>query len=238
MATPEEMQAEIDALKNTASSNESKYAESQRVQRAFNNLPEVERSYLNAHARGENPAPLQPQAVTPEPPSEIDPDIDAGAAMRQLEERLTAQFEQKTQAILAMQDQKFNSVATPMLQMRAESSQASVKKSFDDQFGDGMFEKYRGKAAELASGNEALLQNEAGLTALLKAAIADDAISIGREQEATAKARRSEMADSIFGGPQPGTARGSDETDFTDLDWDNNPEGALAESFLRMSEGG
>lgn len=233
MATPEELQAELDRVKTELAASEAKVKTAASIQRAFNNLrdsnPDAAK-YLEDLAASRPAQPFWEQAAST---AEVDPDVDTGAALRQLEERLTAQFEQRTQQLLALQDQKFNSVANPVLQMRAESAQKNVKAAFDAQYGEGKFDEYRSKAAELAAGNDALLQDENGLTTLLNAAIAPDLIGMGREQIAAEKAQRNEMANSIFGGPTPGASKGGSEDEFDDLDWKNDPEGAFEAAFDR-----
>lgn len=237
--TPEEMQAEIERLKQQVADNEAKVKTAASIQRAFNNLKDHNgqaAQYLEDLAAGRPATPFWEASHAVE--TDVDPDLDTAGALSQMEQRISAAVEAKVQGILGMLDSKFNAVANPVLEMRAKSAQANVQRDFDAKFGAGSFEKYRGKAAELAQGNESLLQNEAGLMALLKASIAEDAIEIGKQQKAAESERRTSLLDSVFGGPTPGGARGSDGTGFDDLDWTNNTVGALAEAAERIAQGG
>ncbi len=229
MPTEQELQAEIERLKQKITESAASIAEASKIQNAFRNLPLKERKYLDALAKGEEPEPLVVQPPTPEP----DPDVDTGAALKALEERLMGAVEQRLGGVVSLLEQKANVALTRAMGVESQNSMRNVQQWFEQTYPGMSFDAYRAKAAEKANGSEALLQTEAGLKTLLEAAVAPDLIEYGRTQAAQEKARVQEMANSVFGGPVPGAAKGGDEDDFSDLDWDNDPDGAFLKAFER-----
>jgi hypothetical protein len=178
-------------------------------------------------------APWEKSTDAPALDAAPDPDLDTAAALKAQEERLMAAFEQRISQMSGLLDQKVNSTLQRTMGLESKSAISNVQQWFEQTYPSMDFGAYRAKAAEQAQGAEALLQTEQGLKTLLQAAVAPDLVEYGRSQAAEEKARVREMADSVFGGPVPGSARGGDEDDFADLDWDNDPDGAFLKAFER-----
>lgn len=235
--SPEEMEkkiAELEAWKaNAKTSVENAAKIHAAVKNVKNNNPTVG-EYIETIASGV--AATAPwERATSETAAEVDPDLDTAAALKAQEERLTALFDQKLNQMATLLDQKSTNALNRSMALESQNSVSGVQRWFERTYPTLSWDDYRAKAASLGEDAPALLSNEKGLQTLLKAAIADDAPELARQQLAEEKARKTAMVNEVFGGPQPTTGKGGDEGDFDDLPWDSDPEGALLKAFERTS---
>lgn len=232
MPTEQELQAELDKLKQELADNKRKIEVAASIQRAYNNLPAAERDYLQARADGREAAPPWGEAPKPEP--EIDPDLDTAAALKAQEERLTAHFDAKLNQMASLLNQQVTAANTRAMSLESREAVSKAQQWFEQEYPGFDFEKYRAVAGNVP-GAEALAGSPEGLQTLLRAAVAPDLVEHGRSQVKEEKTRINRMVNDIFGGPTPTGARGGDEDEFDDLDWETNPDRALEQAAERMS---
>ncbi len=236
MPTPEELQAEVDRLKQELADNRKKVDTAASIQRAFTSLrdkkPEAAQ-YLEDVAAGRVATPFWKDTEATPPP---DPDIDAEGALKAMEQRLTEQFQAQLNQMTNLLSQQAQAANTRAMNLESRNAIAQAESWFKQTYPALDWEKYRAIAGSMP-GADQLAGSQEGLQTLLNAAVAPDLIEHGRSQIAEEKARVNEAVNSIFGGPTPTGARGSDEDDFADLDdeFTSNPEGALQKAVERMS---
>lgn len=244
MATPEELEAKIAQLEAAAAENTAKVKAAAGIQQAFTNLrgsnPNAAQ-YLQDLADRKEATPFWDQApAAPEAPASNIEDLDTGAAMQQMQANFQAQLDQMSQQLLGVVNQKFQAVSDPLLAMRAKNNEASVRSRIDAQFGEGSFDSARDDAIAKANGPAGvLLQTEDGLETLMLSVLAGKAHEQGVASGQEAVLRRARTANDLYGGPNPGGARGGDDSTFDDLDFTGGNEvAALAEAFERADRAG
>ena len=154
-------------------------------------------AYLNALAKGDEPAKFWETTVAPttEPtdPAAYDPE----SLERRLTQHMEAQVQALTDRLSTLVQQKFEAVARPVLSMQQQRAEESVRQWVQEKYPNAKWDEFKKAMPDLAKGNASLTEDEHGLQLLFRAWFADQGEQLGYQRAKTEQATREQLRSSL-----------------------------------------